>query len=202
MHGYQIYVYHRQNTIHTQDEDEQLRLKWMWGCLRGGHVCLIPFSFHHELTQLQALALTHISARANPDTIHAPSITHQHYKMANFPYGQNILHRVPTKIGKQDSMTDLLFSMTPILTWSQIWLYMIVSHNMHNNHQLESCHSHEKKQFHDFFGKFHIPRLFYDFPWQLFPGFSMTVGTLLQLRIWFGVSIKNEKQLKSWLGSV
>ena len=28
-------------------------------------------------------------------------------------------------------------------------MVMIVSHNMHNNHKVESCHSHEKKQFHD-----------------------------------------------------
>ena len=36
--------------------------------------------------------------------------------------------------------------------------------------------------FHDFLGNFHIPRLFHDFPWhQFFPGFSMTVGTLLHL---------------------
>ena len=43
-------------------------------------------------------------------------------------------------------------------------MVMIVSHNMHDNHKLESCHSHEKKQFHDFLGNFHIPRLFHDFP--------------------------------------
>ena len=56
------------------------------------------------------------------------------------------------------SMTDLLFSMTPMVSD----MVMIVSHNMHNNHKLESCHSHENKQFHDFLGNFHIPRLFHD----------------------------------------
>ena len=55
---------------------------------------------------------------------------------------------------------------------------MIVSHNMHNNHKVESCYSHENKQFHDFsvtssyfpwlLEIFHIPRLFHDFPWQQF----------------------------------
>ena len=87
--------------------------------------------------------------------------------------------RVPTKIRKQDSMTFpwliCFFSMTPILTWFQIWLWL--SHNMHDHHKLESCHSHEKKQFHDFsmdfLGNFHIPRLFHDnnffqdFPWPV-----------------------------------
>ena len=29
-------------------------------------------------------------------------------------------------------------------------MVMIVSHNTHDNHKLESCHSHEKRQFHDF----------------------------------------------------
>ena len=59
------------------------------------------------------------------------------------------------------------FSMTPILTWFQIWLWL--SHNMHDNHKLESCHSHENKDSMTF------PWL----PWQrFFPGFSMTVGTL------------------------
>ena len=38
-------------------------------------------------------------------------------------------------------------------------MVMIVSHNMHDNHKLESYHSHENKQFHDFLGNFHIPRL-------------------------------------------
>ena len=37
--------------------------------------------------------------------------------------------------------------------------------------------------FHDFLGNFHIPRLFHDFPWQqFFPGFSMTVGTLIHFK--------------------
>ena len=42
-------------------------------------------------------------------------------------------------------------------------MVMIVSHNMHDNHKLESCHSHEKKQFHDFsmtFGKFSYSKTF------------------------------------------
>ena len=42
-------------------------------------------------------------------------------------------------------MTDFLFSMTLLLTWFQIWLIIIVSHNMHDNHKLESCHSHKNK---------------------------------------------------------
>ena len=42
-------------------------------------------------------------------------------------------------------------------------MIMIVSHNMHDNHKLESCHSHEK-QFHDFWGIV----IFQDFPWQQF----------------------------------
>ena len=58
-------------------------------------------------------------------------------------------------------------------------IIMIVSHNMHNNHKLESCHSHENKQFHDFSMTFHDNNFFHDFPWQqFFPWFSMTVGTL------------------------
>ena len=97
------------------------------------------------------------------------------------------INRVPTKLEKQNSMTDLLLSMTPILTWFQIWLWL--SHNMHDNHKLESCHSHENKQFHDFsmtssyfpwlFGKFSHSKTF---PWrQFFPGFSMTAETLNKL---------------------
>ena len=46
------------------------------------------------------------------------------------------------------SMTDLPFSMTHSHMVSD--MVMIVSHNMHDNHKLESCHSHEKKPFHDF----------------------------------------------------
>ena len=39
--------------------------------------------------------------------------------------------------------------------------------------------------FHDFWGNFHIPRLFHTFPWQqVFPGFSMTAGTLLRWPKW------------------
>ena len=45
-------------------------------------------------------------------------------------------------------------------------MVMIVSHSMHDNHKLESCHGHEKKQFHDFSVTF----------WELFifQDFSMT----------------------------
>ena len=41
-------------------------------------------------------------------------------------------------------------------------MVMIVFHDMHDNHKLESCYSLENKQFHDFLGNFHIPRLFHD----------------------------------------
>ena len=76
------------------------------------------------------------------------------------------------------SMTDLLLSMTPH-SHTVSDMIMIVSHNMHDNHELESCHSHENKQFHDFLGNFHISKTF---PWQqYFPGFSMTVGTLREV---------------------
>ena len=65
-------------------------------------------------------------------------------------------------------------------------MVMIVSHNMHDNHKPESCHSHEKKQFHDFSMTFWEIFIFQDFSmifhdnnfFQDFPGFSMTVGTL------------------------
>ena len=62
------------------------------------------------------------------------------------------------------SMTDLLLSMTAILTWFQIWLWLF--HDMHDNHKLESCYSHENKQFHDFSMTF----------WEIFTfqDFSMT----------------------------
>ena len=80
------------------------------------------------------------------------------------------------------SMTDLLLSMTPLLTWFSD-IVMIVFHDMHDNHKLESCYSHENKQFHDFSLTFWEIFTFQDFsmtfPWQqFFPGFSMTVGTL------------------------
>ena len=57
-------------------------------------------------------------------------------------------------------------------------MVMIASHNMHDNHKLESCHSHENKQFHDFSMTFweififqdfsmtfHDSNFFQDFPW-------------------------------------
>ena len=53
------------------------------------------------------------------------ALTHPSCDMAKLAEVLNVsidLYRVPTKIGKQDSMTDLLLSMTPILTWFQIWL--------------------------------------------------------------------------------
>ena len=82
------------------------------------------------------------------------------------------------------SMTDLLFSITPILTVSG--LVMIVSHD---NHKLEAAIAMRTSNsmtfpwhpatFHDCLGNFHIPKLFHGFPRQpFFPGFSMTVGTL------------------------
>ena len=42
-------------------------------------------------------------------------------------------------------------------------MVMTVSHNMHDNHKLESCHSHEKKQFHDFSMTFWEIFIFQDF---------------------------------------
>ena len=42
-------------------------------------------------------------------------------------------------------------------------MVMIVSHNMHNNHKLESCHSHAKKQFHDLSMTFWEIFIFQDF---------------------------------------
>ena len=42
-------------------------------------------------------------------------------------------------------------------------MVMIASHNMHDNHKLESCHSHEKKQFHDFSMTFWEIFIFQDF---------------------------------------
>ena len=68
-------------------------------------------------------------------------------------------------------------------------MVMIVSHNMHNNYKLESCHSHENKQFHDFSMTFWEIFIFQDFSmtfhdnhfFQDFPGFSMTVGTLIKM---------------------
>ena len=61
---------------------------------------------------------------------------------------------------------------------------------MHNNHKLESCYSHENKQFHDFSMTFWEIFTFQDFSmtfhdsnfFQDFPGFSMTVGTLWYLK--------------------
>ena len=97
---------------------------------------------------------------------------------------QETSHRAgfPQKSENKNSMTDLLFSMAPILTWFQIWLIMIVSHNMHDNHKLESCQSHENKQFHDFSMTFweififqdfsmtfHDSNFFKDFPWPWEP---------------------------------
>ena len=64
-------------------------------------------------------------------------------------------------------------------------MVMIVSHNMHDNHKLESCHSHENKQFHDFSMAFweififqdfsmtfHDSNFFQDFPWLWEPCLS------------------------------
>ena len=78
-------------------------------------------------------------------------------------------------------MTDLPFSMTPILHMVSD-MVMIVSHNMHDNHKLESCHSMRTSNSMTFpwlFGKFSYSKTF---PWlsmtAIFPGFSMTMGTL------------------------
>ena len=88
------------------------------------------------------------------------------------------------------STTDLLLSTTPILTGFRMWLWL--SRNMHDNHKVESCHSHENKQFHDFsmtssyfpwlFGKFSYSKtfpclsmtaiFFQDFPWPWEPCWS------------------------------
>ena len=85
------------------------------------------------------------------------------------------------------SMTDLLLSMTPILTQFQIWLWLCLT--TCTTIKLESCHRHENKQFHDFsmissyfpwlFGKFfifqdlpmtfHDSNFFQDFPWSWEP---------------------------------
>ena len=72
------------------------------------------------------------------------------------------------------SMTDLLLSMTPILTWFRIWLWL--SHNMHDNHKLESSHSHENKEFHDFsITSSYFPWLIWKFSYsKTFPWLSMT----------------------------
>ena len=54
-------------------------------------------------------------------------------------------------------------------------MVMFVPHNMHNNHKLESCHSHENKQFHDFSMTF----------WKIFTfqDFSMTFHDTIFSRI-------------------
>ena len=61
-------------------------------------------------------------------------------------------------------------------------MVMIVFHNMHDNHKLESCYSHQNKQFHDFSMTFweivtfqdfsmtfHDSNFFQDFPWPWEP---------------------------------
>ena len=50
-------------------------------------------------------------------------------------------------------MTDLIASFHDSHSHMVSDMVMIVSHNMHNNHKLESCHNHvhENKEFHDFF---------------------------------------------------
>ena len=61
-------------------------------------------------------------------------------------------------------------------------MVMIVSHNMYDNHKLESSHSHVNKQFHDFsmtfweififqdfFMTFQDSNFFQDFPWPWEP---------------------------------
>ena len=90
--------------------------------------------------------------------------------------------RVPTKIWKQNSMTfPWLFhdwfasfhdSHSRMISDTVIWL----SHNMHGDHKLESCHSHENKQFHDFsMTSSYFPWLFGKFSYsKTFPWLSMT----------------------------
>ena len=71
-------------------------------------------------------------------------------------------------------------------------MVMIVPHNMHDNNKLESCHSHENKQFHDFSMTFweififqdfsmtfHNSNFFQDFPWPWEP-WIMTLSTFLE----------------------
>ena len=55
-------------------------------------------------------------------------------------------------------------------------MVMIVSDNMHDNHKLESCHSHDNKQFHDFsMTSSYFPWLFGKFSYsKTFPWLSMT----------------------------
>ena len=43
-------------------------------------------------------------------------------------------------------------------------MVMIAFHDMHDNHKLESCYSHENKQFHDFSMTFWEIFTFQDFP--------------------------------------
>ena len=70
-------------------------------------------------------------------------------------------------------------------------MVMIVSHNMHDNHKLEGCHSHEKKQFHDFSRTFweififqdfsmtfHDSNFFQDFPWLWEPWYYSWMSKL------------------------
>ena len=142
------------------------------------HMCACTHTHTHTHTLSLSLCLC-LSLSLHPATSHSQG-SHKNLKTEFHDF----------------SMTDLLLSMTPILIWFQIWLWL--SHNLHDNHKLESCHSHENKQFHgflwhpatshDFLGNFHIPRLFHDFPWRpFFPGFSMTMGTLtVDLKSGFG----------------
>ena len=113
------------------------------------------------------------------------------------------------KIGFRDfSMTDLLLSMTPILTWFQIWLWLCLTTWQSQTRKLpQPWEQAIPWLFHDFLGSFHIPRLFHDFPrQQFFPGFSMTMGTLptpASLSVcpsleFAGTSMIGLKQLAKW----
>ena len=82
------------------------------------------------------------------------------YKPSQFPYSG--FHKNWKTEFHDFSMTDLLLSRTPILTWFQIWLWLCLTTCM-ANHKLESCHSHENKQFHDFSMTFWEIFIFQDF---------------------------------------
>ena len=79
---------------------------------------------------------------------------------------------------KSENRIPWLICFFPGLPFSHGFTYhmvMIVLHNMHDSHKLESCHSHENKQFEDFsitfwdifiFQHFSMTGIFFqDFPW-------------------------------------
>ena len=75
-------------------------------------------------------------------------------------------------------------------------MVVIVFHDMHDNHKLESCYSHENKQFHDFSMTFWEIFTFQDFSMTaIFPGFSMTGGTLFECWSWCW---RMSEDIQSW----